>query len=121
MTEERRKSNRMSIDVKIKLNAIRNSGDLNGLNKNEFNVEVINLSKDGMAFKSSEDIPIHTFYDTTVVLWTGEQFQTVVEIVRKDSVDEELILYGCRFIGIMPADQLKIQIYEMLNDRSINR
>ena len=28
--------------------------------------------------------------------------------------DEPETLYGCRFIGLRPADQLKIQIHEIL-------
>ena len=32
-----------------------------------------------------------------------------------DNKDE--ILYGCRFIGIKPVDQLKIQIYEIINSK----
>ena len=52
-----------------------------------------------------------------IILWTKETFQSVIEIVRMENLDnDEETVYGCRFIGIRPADQLKIQIYEILND-----
>jgi len=117
MTQERRRSNRMSLDVRIKLNSVRNPNSKENINKEEFEVEVHNLSKDGIAIKTPEELELNSFYDTTISLWTKEKFQTVLEIVRQEKLDDNCNLYGCRFIGIMPSDQLKIQIYEMLNDR----
>lgn len=116
MTQERRRANRMDINVSIKLSSVRNKGNLDGLKNDAFEVEVVNLSKDGLAFKSSEKLELNTYYDTTVLLWTKEKFQTVIEIVRMENYGEEQTLYGCRFIGIMPSDQLKIQIYEMVSE-----
>ena len=49
------------------------------------------------------------------MLWTKETFQTVIEIVRIED-NENNKLYGCRFVGIHPADQLKIQIYDMVRE-----
>lgn len=117
MAQERRKANRMEINVTIQLNSVKNKGNLDDLKKEAFVVDVVNISKDGLAFRSSEKLELNTFYDTTVLLWTKEKFQTVVEIVRMENYGEEETLYGCRFIGIMPSDQLKIQIYEMVNDK----
>lgn len=116
MTQERRRANRMDINACIKLSSVRNKGNLDGLKNDAFEVEVVNLSKDGLAFKSSEKLELNTYYDTTVLLWTKEKFQTVIQIVRMENYGEEQTLYGCRFIGIMPSDQLKIQIYEMVSE-----
>lgn len=118
--QERRKSNRMKIDVSIQLNSVKsNNKDTSELKKDAFTVDLVNLSKDGMGFTSNEKLELNTFYDTTVVLWTKEKFDTVIEIVRMENLDGEgPIFYGCRFVGIMPSDQLKIQIYEMLNENN---
>lgn len=118
MTQERRRANRMDINVSIQLNSVRNKGNLDILKKEAFDVEVVNISKDGLAFKTTEKLELNTYYDTTVLLWTKEKFQTVIEIVRMENYGEEQTLYGCRFIGIMPSDQLKIQIYEMVSELS---
>ena len=85
------------------------------MNKDAFEVEIVNISKDGLAFISGEKVELNTYYDTTITLWTKEKFQTVIEVIRMEDFDENQTLYGCRFIGIMPSDQLKIQIYEMVN------
>lgn len=115
--QERRRSNRMKIDVTIKLDPVKNGdSDTSNLNKDEFMVELVNLSKDGLAFKTEEKLKLNTYYDTNVILWTKETFNTVIEIVRMENYGDGPTLYGCRFIGIMPSDQLKIQIYEMISE-----
>lgn len=117
--QERRKSNRMKIDVSIKLNSVKNSAtDTSVLNKESFTVDLVNLSKDGIGFTSTEKLELNTFYDTTIVLWTKEKFDTIIEIVRMENYGDGPTLYGCRFVGIMPSDQLKIQIYEMINENN---
>ena len=117
MTQERRKSNRMDIDVRIKLNSVKTKRDTSDLNKDEFEVKLINVSRDGLAFGCTEKLQLNTYYDTTITLWTKEKFETVIEIVRveKPSADNSDI-YGCKFIGILPTDQMKIQIYEMVKN-----
>lgn len=115
--QERRRSNRMKIDVSIKLNSVKNgAADIERLNKEAITVDLVNLSKDGLAFTSEEKLELNTFYDTSIVLWTKEKFDSVIEIVRMENMGNGPTLYGCRFIGIMPSDQLKIQIYEMVNE-----
>ena len=120
MTQERRKSNRMDINVLIKLNSVKNNANTANLKQEEFEVELVNISRGGLAFRSNEKLALNTYYDTTIVLWTKEKFQTVIEIVRMENYGDEKTLYGCRFIGIMPSDQLKIQIYEMVSEMEKN-
>ena len=120
MTQERRKSNRMDINVKIKLNSVKSNANTVNLKQEEFEVELVNISRGGLAFRSHEKLALNTYYDTTIVLWTKEKFQTVIEIVRMENYGDEKTLYGCRFIGIMPSDQLKIQIYEMVSEMEKN-
>ncbi|MBE5926672.1 MAG: PilZ domain-containing protein [Lachnospiraceae bacterium] len=115
---ERRRSKRMDINVTIKLNELKSGTVSEGANKNEIEVAIVNISKDGLAFRTEEKLELNTFYDANVVLWTKETIQTVIEIVRMENYGDEATLYGCRFIGVLPADQLKIQIYEMVQDNS---
>ena len=116
MTQERRRSNRMDINVRIELNSVRSKDVAEKETAEAFDVSVVNISKDGLAFRTKEKLQMNTYYNTTVLLWTKEKFQTVIEVVRMENYGEEETLYGCRFIGIVPADQLKIQIYEMVSE-----
>ena len=117
--EEKRRSKRLDIDVKIKLDEVKNHKNVDGISKNDIDVNLVNLSRDGLAFKCKDELKLNTFFDVNIILWTKERFRSVIEIVRMENENLEAdgeILYGCRFIGIKPADQLKIQIYEILND-----
>ena len=52
--QERRKSKRMVINVRIKLQKVKDNVNSAGLKKDEFEVNVINISKDGIAFKLNQ-------------------------------------------------------------------
>lgn len=115
---EKRKSKRHDIDVKIKLNPVKNTKNVDGINHNDIDIKLVNISKDGIGFLCKEELKLNTFFDVNIVLWTKETFNSVVEVVRMESSDnKDEILYGCRFIGIKPVDQLKIQIYEIINSK----
>lgn len=115
-TQEKRRSKRMGINVKIKLQKVSSNPAPLGLKQEEFEVSVVNISKDGMAFRSKEFLALNSFYDTKVVLWTKESFDTVIEIVRMENLGEEETLYGCRFVGISAADQFKIDVYQIVSE-----
>ncbi len=123
--QEKRRTKRLDIDVTIKLNQVKNMRVVENVNDEDIEVKLVNISREGLAFKTFEELKLNTFeelklntfYDVNIVLWTKETFKSVIEIVRSERYeDEEAILYGCRFIGIRPADQLKIHIYEILNE-----
>ena len=114
--QEKRRSKRMGINVKIKLQKVTNNMTNFGFKEEEFEVNVVNISKDGIAFRTKEMLALNSFYDTKVVLWTKETFDTVIEIVRMENTGEEETLYGCRFVGISSADQFKIDVYQIVSE-----
>lgn len=115
---EKRWAKRMDINANIKLQSIRNNRNVAfELNKNEIEVEVINISKGGIAFKTAEFLPLNSYYEAKIVLWTRENFDSIIEIVRmeNDGTDERNT-YGCKFVGLSPADQFKIDVYQIVNE-----
>ena len=56
-----------------------------------------------------------------MVLWTRESFDAIIEIVRmeNDGTDEKNT-YGCRFVGVSPAEQFKIDVYQIVSETSFN-
>lgn len=114
---EKRWSKRMDINATIKLKTIRNDRMVFEPNKEEFEVDVINISKGGMAFRTKELLPLNSYYDAKVILWTKDTFDAVLEIIRMENEDVEgETTYGCRFIGLNPAEQFKIDVYEIVNE-----
>jgi len=105
MEKEKRRARRMDISVSIRLKPIESDGEVN-----DFFVDVINISRSGMAFKSTEELKPDNYYDTQITIWTKERIETVVRIVRKEGDT-----YGGEFVGLSSADEMKINIYEMFN------
>lgn len=103
---EKRHAKRMDLEVKLTLRSI---GEKTTENKS-YDVEVINISKGGMAFKCEKDLQIGGFYDIRVIIWTKEKVDAVIRIVRKDED-----IYGAEFVGLNPNDQFRIEVYELFN------
>ena len=115
--QDKRFSKRMEINAKIKLKSIGSKMAMFELNMDEIEVDVINISKGGMAFKTRERLPLNSFYDVNGVLWTKENIDSVIQIIRMESNEEDsYITYGCKFIGITAADQFKMDVYEIVSD-----
>lgn len=109
---ERRRSKRMELKVEVKLYEVKSEpGQI--ARELPIPVEVINISKDGIAFLSTEEIPLNRFFKASISLWTKERLDSVIEVLRIEPAEDSKTMYGCRFVGIDPSDQLKIQIYDM--------
>ena len=117
--EEKRRNIRMDIDVKIRLKQLKNGNEAD-FKEEIVDVNLINVSRGGIAFKSKDDLKLNTFYDVTLKLWNSEVFETVIEIIRMENYGEEETLYGGRYIGMVPSDRLKIQIHEILLEQEKN-
>ncbi len=115
---EKRWARRMGINASIKLQSIKNSkAAAYNLKEDEFEVEVVNISKGGMAFRTEELLPLNSFYDAQVILWTKETFDAVIEIVRMENDGSgEATTYGCKFIGLPASDQFKIDVYQIVSE-----
>lgn len=105
MEKEKRRARRMDISVSIRLKPIEPNGETK-----DYYVDVVNLSKSGMAFKSGEVLKVDDYYDTQITIWTQERINTVIRIVRREGD-----IYGSEFVGLDTADEMKIKIYEMFN------
>ena len=112
MDVERRKSKRLPLEVSIELEKLEIE-DI--ITVKYLTVEVMNLSRSGLAFKSRQELKIGSYYDTKIQIWTKEILETVVEIVRMNEEDG-MFVYGCSFVGMTETDTLKIDIYQMFNE-----
>ena len=111
--EEKRKHKRLDLDVSLQLERL----DEEGVTTLKFvHVEVTDISRSGLGFKSEHEFEIGTFYDTKIQIWTKEVVDAVIEIIRCDKQSDGLYKYGCVFIGMTDIDALKIDIYQIFND-----
>ena len=115
---EKRRAKRIEINARIKLHSVSNPKFAPIAPKvDEFEVDVVNISKGGMAFKCQEFLRLNSFYEAKVLLWTKETFDALVEIIRMESIeDDDCTMYGCRFVGISASDQFKIEVYQIVSE-----
>ena len=112
---EKRKSRRTDVNVYISLRQL-DDKYVSGYASDTVDVNVINISKDGMAFKSD----YNTYYDTVVILANKERIATVIEIIRMSNSGDIETTYGCRFVGISKEDQFKIEVYQIVDESKNN-
>lgn len=110
--EERRRSKRLELDVSVQLERL----DSDGVTTLKFvHVNVVDISKTGMGFTSSQKLDAGTYYDVKLQIWTKEVIDAVIEIVRLEEIDDGY-RYGAVFIGMTETDALKIEIYQLFNE-----
>lgn len=110
--DEKRKHKRLELDVSVQLERL----DEDGITTLKYiHVEVTDISRSGLGFKSQKKLEVGTYYDTRIQIWTKEVVDAVVEIVRQEKVRDGY-KYGSSFIGMSDTDALKIDIYQIFND-----
>lgn len=91
--EERRKHKRLDLEVMVELERL----DEESVTTLKYvHVEVTDISRSGLGFKSKADLEIGSYYDTRIQIWTKEVVDAVIEIVRRDALPEGGYKYGCQ-------------------------
>ncbi len=113
--EEKRKYKRLDIDVKVQLERV---DDANIITIKYLTVDVVNISKAGLAFRTQgERFEVGACFDAKIQIWTKETIDTVFKVVRVRELDDGSLEYGCVFVGMTDTDALKIDIYQLFNDK----
>lgn len=116
--QEKRWAKRIAINATIRLNSLNTDPAISDYDREEISVDVINISKGGMAFTTERLLPLESFYDAKVELWTRESFDAVIEVIRMEKKEADVpIIYGCRFVGLSPMEQFKIDVYDIVNEQ----
>lgn len=114
--EERRKNKRLDLNVSLELERL----DDGGITTLKYvQIDVQDLSKSGIGFRSDQELALDSFYNTKMVIWTKEVIDTVIKIIRRSGQDGHFE-YGAQFVGMTDTDALKIQIYQMLDEANGN-
>jgi len=98
--EEKRKAKRVPLDLKLEISSLfRQDHDL--VSNVNAPIEVQNVSKSGLAFRSESVLPIGYYFNATLRLLDRKDanFYCVVKIIRKEELADGGKLYGCEFVG----------------------
>lgn len=110
---ERRRCKRLELDVVLQLERL-DEADITTVKY--AHVEVHDLSKTGIGFRSKQELEIGSMYNTRLQIWTKETIEAIVKVVHREKKEDGVYQYGGQFVGMNDPDALKIEIYQMFND-----
>lgn len=106
---ERRKTKRSDLSSRLVIKR------LDGEGVSEVAIEVIDVSKTGIGFISTEALSIGAVYEGYLTIWTKEIIHAFIEVVRIEK-KEEYFEYGAIFIGMPEMEANRIEVYQTFND-----
>jgi len=108
--DEKRKDRRLDLDVTLELNRIDNEDGVTTLKL--VHVDVSDLSKSGIGFKTKQELKPGSFYNAKLQIWTKDIIDVILKIVRCKREGDHYH-YGAIFVGMIDKDALKIDVYRM--------
>ena len=108
--EEKRRARRLDLDITIELERIDSTEGVTNLKMT--NVDVIDLSRSGVGFKTTQELEIGSIYNTKLQTWQKDTIEAILKIVRCSKKGDEYH-YGATFVGMIDKDALKIDVYRM--------
>lgn len=117
--EEKRRSKRLPVDMKLNISNLFKQDNV--LIKNiEAPIRVVNISKSGIGFESEAILPVGYYFNSKIELGNSESsLYTVVQIVRIENRDD-IIYYGCEFIGMAPILDFVFEEFEKSQNQKTN-
>lgn len=106
---ERRKTKRTDLSSRLVIKRL-GGGDLE-----EVAIEVVDISKTGLGFTSTEALTIGAVYEGYLTIWTKEVLHAFLEIVRIEK-KEDVFEYGAIFIGMPEMEAARIEVYQTFNN-----
>lgn len=107
---DKRKHKRLELKGEILVN------ELGGAQAAPFEIGITDCSRDGIGFDSDRSLAIGGNYEANLTLWNKDKIHVFIQIVRGVKNEEDSYHYGGIFIGMPDADQMRIQVYETVED-----
>lgn len=101
--EEKRRNKRVPISMQLEISTLFKQDNVKVGNV-DAPIEIINISRTGIAFKTESILPINYYFNSKIQLGDEKsRFYCVVKIIRREKVDDRVSVYGCEFIGFAPV------------------
>ncbi len=108
--KEKRRYKRLPISLELAINEIFKQ-DHNIIDAIDVDAHVINISKDGIGFKSEKRIPLDYYFDCKIEFDEDDFFYGVLKVIREEE-HEGYYIYGCQFVGLAGFLADKVDEYE---------
>lgn len=106
---EKRKCRRSDFRVSMRVHCV--VGEANEI----FDIELQNISREGIGFFSNSFIEVQEFYDTDLYV-DQEVIKTVIKIVHCHRLPTGGFIYGAEFVGMPEQDRFRIDVYQIVHD-----
>lgn len=107
--ENRRRSKRTLMETNLVITS------MDGQDPQTAEIEIYDVSTDGIGFVSAESIAIGSVYEANLTIWTKEVLHVFLRIVRIELKNDEYH-YGASFVGMPEMDSKRIEVYQSFND-----
>ena len=110
--EEKRRAKRMQVELNLKISSLFMQDNVKVENI-DAPINVINISKGGIAFISESVLPLDYYFNATLNLGDEDaSLYCVVKIIRTKELADGMHLYGCEMIGLAPVLSFIFDNYE---------
>lgn len=111
---EKRRYKRMKVHLILNVSNLFKQDNINIRNLDS-PIEVTDISKSGIGFRSKSILPINFYFNAAIQLGSEEDIlYSVIKIIRCMPVeDSDLYAYGCEFVGMAPVLSYIFDEYEI--------
>lgn len=114
--EEKRRYRRLPISLKLEVSEVfkQDNKVIHDLNAE---IEVFDISKNGIGFTTTTLIPEGYYFNATMTLQSSDQkLMTVVKILHRSELPDNRYRYGCEFTGMAGIFDFVFNDYEKMID-----
>ena len=108
--DEKRKFKRLPLKLELTISSLFKQDYELISNINE-NIEVKDISKNGIGFVCKHELPINYYFDAKVQLDDNKFFHTVIKIIRVQKTDDGYSV-GCEFVGLADILAMQVDMYD---------
>lgn len=109
---EKRRDKRLNVDLSLNISNLFKQDNIT-ISSIDAPINVTNISKGGLGFKTNATLPIGYYFNAKIKLGDeNSMLYTVVRIIRSELNDDSTIYYGAEFIGLAPILDFIIDNYE---------
>lgn len=107
--KERRRNKRLPVDIQLHIESLYKQDHVVLEDINE-GIIVTDISKSGIGFNTSADLPLGFYFNARIEIDQDRKFYSVLKIIRKIEEEDGDYHFGCEFVGL--ADILSEQVDE---------
>jgi c-di-GMP-binding flagellar brake protein YcgR len=108
---ERRRYKRLPINLNLSVDELFKQDNIM-INDVGASISVVDISKSGIGFLSTEGLPSGYYFKGLIDLGDGDFFRVVIQIVRSSVEEDGRFVYGAQFIGLAPFLADKVDKYD---------